>query len=61
MENWKFALSSIWGHKLRSLLTMLGIIIGVSAVVIITRLGNAIKKKCYRLIFKQSKRSTTLF
>ncbi|KHD45399.1 ABC transporter permease [Streptococcus hongkongensis] len=44
MENWKFALSSIWGHKLRSLLTMLGIIIGVSAVVIIMGLGNAMKK-----------------
>ncbi|MGT2887445.1 ABC transporter permease [Streptococcus didelphis] len=43
MENWKFALSSIWGHKLRSLLTMLGIIIGVSAVVIIMGLGNAMK------------------
>ncbi|PZO96266.1 ABC transporter permease [Streptococcus halichoeri] len=44
MENWKFALSSIWGHKLRSLLTMLGIIIGVAAVVIIMGLGNAMKK-----------------
>ncbi|MGT2957524.1 hypothetical protein A9Q68_03450 [Streptococcus bovimastitidis] len=43
MENWKFALSSIWGHKMRSLLTMLGIIIGVSAVVIIMGLGNAMK------------------
>lgn len=44
MENWKFALSSIWGHKMRSILTMLGIIIGVSAVVIIMGLGNAMKK-----------------
>lgn len=43
MENWKFALSSIWGHKLRSLLTMLGIIIGVAAVVIIMGLGNSMK------------------
>ncbi|EGJ26931.1 ABC transporter permease [Streptococcus porcinus] len=43
MENWKFALSSIWGHKMRSLLTMLGIIIGVSAVVIIMGLGDAMK------------------
>ena len=31
MENWKFALSSIMGHKMRSLLTMLGIIIGVAS------------------------------
>ena len=29
MENWKFALKSILAHKMRSLLTMLGIIIGV--------------------------------
>ncbi|HEP3028273.1 TPA: ABC transporter permease [Streptococcus pyogenes] len=43
MENWKFALSSIWGHKMRSILTMLGIIIGVAAVVIIMGLGNAMK------------------
>lgn len=43
MENWKFALSSIWGHKLRSLLTMLGVIIGVAAVVIIMGLGNSMK------------------
>lgn len=41
MENWKFAISSIWGHKMRSLLTMLGIIIGVSAVVVIMALGSA--------------------
>ncbi|EHI69827.1 ABC transporter permease [Streptococcus ictaluri] len=44
MENWRFALSSIWGHKLRSILTMLGIIIGVSAVVIIMGLGSAMTK-----------------
>ncbi|SQF81799.1 permease [Streptococcus equi subsp. zooepidemicus] len=45
MENWKFALSSIWGHKLRSILTMLGIIIGVAAVVIIMGLGAAMTKR----------------
>ena len=39
MENWKFALKSILAHKMRSLLTMLGIIIGVAAVVIIVALG----------------------
>ncbi|MBY5035570.1 ABC transporter permease [Streptococcus gallolyticus] len=40
MENWKFALKSILAHKMRSLLTMLGIIIGVTAVVVIVALGN---------------------
>ncbi|MDG3142211.1 ABC transporter permease [Streptococcus suis] len=44
MENWKFAFSAILSHKMRSFLTMLGIIIGVSAVVIIMGLGNAMKK-----------------
>ncbi|MFU2205327.1 ABC transporter permease [Streptococcus pluranimalium] len=44
MENWKFAFSSILSHKMRSFLTMLGIIIGVAAVVIIMGLGNAMKK-----------------
>lgn len=39
MENWKFALSSIMGHKMRSFLTMLGIIIGVASVVVIMALG----------------------
>lgn len=39
MENWKFALKSILAHKMRSLLTMLGIIIGVTSVVVIVALG----------------------
>lgn len=44
MENWKFALKSILAHKMRSLLTMLGIIIGVAAVVIIVALGSGMSK-----------------
>lgn len=43
MENWKFAISSIMGHKLRSFLTMLGIIIGVASVVVIMALGNGMR------------------
>lgn len=43
MENWKFAISSVLSHKMRSFLTMLGIIIGVSSVVIIMGLGNAMR------------------
>ncbi|MET3558379.1 putative ABC transport system permease protein [Streptococcus rupicaprae] len=45
MENWKFALTSIWSHKMRSFLTMLGIIIGVAAVVVIMALGNGMKEQ----------------
>ncbi|MGQ7461758.1 ABC transporter permease [Streptococcus suis] len=44
MENWKFALKSILAHKIRSLLTMLGIIIGVASVVIIVAMGNGMSR-----------------
>lgn len=38
-ENIKMALSSLFAHKMRSLLTMLGIIIGVAAVIIVVAIG----------------------
>ena len=34
-ENIRLAFQGIWGHKLRSLLTMLGIIIGIAAIITI--------------------------
>ena len=43
MQNWKFAISSIMGHKMRSFLTMVGIIIGVASVVVIMALGDGMK------------------
>lgn len=39
MENLLMAVSSLKAHKLRSLLTMLGIIIGVGAVIIVVAIG----------------------
>lgn len=45
LESFKIALSSIWNHKVRSILTMLGIIIGVSAVIIIVAIGEGAKKQ----------------
>jgi len=39
LESLKVALSSIWGNKMRSFLTMLGIIIGISSVIAIVALG----------------------
>lgn len=39
MENLLMALSSLKAHKLRSILTMLGIIIGVGAVIIVVAIG----------------------
>jgi len=40
IENIRLALSSIWANKMRSFLTMLGIIIGIAAVVAISAIGN---------------------
>src|SRR4030042_4459409 len=40
----KMAFTSIWAHKARSLLTMLGIIIGVSSVVTLMSVGEGVKK-----------------
>ena len=42
-ENIKEALISILSNKMRSLLTMLGIIIGISSVIIITTIGGSIQ------------------
>ena len=44
MENWKFALSSIRSHKMRSFLTMLGIIIGVLPMQTCHNRPNRLKK-----------------
>ena len=40
LETFTLALKNIWGSKLRTFLTMLGIIIGVCAVIVIVGLGN---------------------
>lgn len=44
LECVKMAFSSIRANKMRSLLTMLGIIIGISAVITITTIGNSLHK-----------------
>ena len=40
LQSFKLALRSIWGNTMRSFLTMLGIIIGVAAVIILVSLVN---------------------
>ncbi len=40
IEVFKIALSAIWNNRMRSLLTMLGLIIGISSVVTIVSIGN---------------------
>ncbi|KMM60517.1 macrolide ABC transporter permease [Bacillus glycinifermentans] len=39
LENVQMALSSVWAHKMRSILTMLGIIIGVGSVIVVVAVG----------------------
>ncbi|EHI74640.1 ABC transporter permease [Streptococcus tangpeifui] len=43
MQNWKFALGSIMGHKMRSFLTMLGVIIGVASVSVVMAIGTGMR------------------
>ena len=43
-ENVRLAFSSLKSNKMRAVLTMLGIIIGITAVITITTLGNSLKK-----------------
>ena len=40
IETFRQALQNVWSNKLRTFLTMLGIIIGVMAVIVIVGLGN---------------------
>lgn len=50
LENISSALSSIWSNKLRSLLTLLGVVIGVSSVTILIALGQGLKSDVASLI-----------
>ena len=43
IENIKEAFASIISNKMRSILTMLGIIIGISSVILITTIGSSIR------------------
>jgi len=41
----KIALSSVWSNKMRSFLTMLGIIIGISSVIVLVGIGQGTNKQ----------------
>ncbi|MFQ1050651.1 MacB family efflux pump subunit [Avibacterium paragallinarum] len=45
VESFKMSINAIVAHKLRSLLTMLGIIIGITSVVCVVALGNGSQQK----------------
>lgn len=51
LESIKMALRSIWANKARSFLTMLGIIIGISAVVVLISIGEGVKQDVTRQIY----------
>ncbi|GIN20391.1 ABC transporter permease [Siminovitchia fordii] len=60
-ESFKVALSSIWNHKVRSILTMLGIIIGVAAVIVIVAIGQGAKKQMTDELFSTDKNVVELY
>ena len=61
MQNLKFAFSSIMAHKMRSLLTMIGIIIGVSSVVVIMALGDSMSRQVNKNMTKSQKNIHVFF
>lgn len=61
MQNLKFAFSSIMAHKMRSLLTMIGIIIGVSSVVVIMALGDSLSRQVNKDMTKSQKNISVFF
>jgi putative ABC transport system permease protein len=44
MEGFKIALQSLWANKLRSILTLLGVVIGVASVITVVTLVNGAKQ-----------------
>lgn len=61
VESFKLALSSIWKHKVRSILTMLGVIIGVAAVIIIVAIGQGAKTKMTEELFATEENAVVLW
>jgi putative ABC transport system permease protein len=67
-EAFKVALQSLWANKLRSVLTLLGVVIGVSSVIAVITLTNGVNKyvatKVYGYgadVFTFSKQSPVIF
>jgi putative ABC transport system permease protein len=50
LEGFKAAFTSLWSNKLRSFLTLLGIVIGIYAVVILLAIAQGIKKQTTDLV-----------
>ena len=52
LETFRQALQNVWSNKLRTFLTMLGIIIGVMAVIVIVGLGNGMTRSMRDSFFR---------
>src|ERR1700744_5008231 len=68
IEAIKIALQSLWANKLRSVLTLIGVVIGVSSVIAVITLTNGVNKyvatKVYGYgadVFTISKESPVIF
>ncbi len=51
-ESVKMALQSLWANKLRSVLTLLGVVIGVSSVIAVVTLGERREYVCDDEVFE---------
>ncbi|STO93908.1 macrolide ABC transporter ATP-binding protein/membrane protein [Haemophilus pittmaniae] len=60
-ESFKMSISAIIAHKMRSLLTMLGIIIGITSVVSVVALGNGSQQKILENIKGIGTNTMTIF
>ncbi len=50
INNFKFAIASLWDNKIRSLLTMLGVIIGVFSVITLISIGEGVRQEFSRQV-----------
>ncbi len=50
LENTSLALASLQSNKLRTMLTMLGIIIGIAAVIAIVTIGNSMTRSMQEMM-----------
>ncbi|MFC5921054.1 MacB family efflux pump subunit [Neisseria weixii] len=61
LEAFKMSVHAIYAHKMRSLLTMLGIIIGIASVVSVVALGNGSQQKILEDINAMGTNTITIF
>ena len=61
LENIKLALSAMIGNKMRTLLSLLGIVIGVASVITIITLGQSATKSITQSIVESGLETISLF